>query len=343
MAEQPSWLDDALARAKTSAAQRAPDSISPMALSPAAPLAPSPATSQPAAAHLPKRRVLPRVLGAMVLLLMGAACGIAFRGRLPDLARWVPRTLAARHAEPPAAMPSPIPSPIAVPVRAPAAPAPIGAAKNDAPAAASADPVLVYEADDPAPAIVAKDAKASHRSRRSSPHPPARGVHAANPAPVTAAAASTPPEPDPTPAPAPAADPPASKSALDSALRAAAGSDAEPAAPAPPPAPAPAAPTPVAKASAPAADVPERPSGSAVTGALTPALSAARACIAATTEPSRAKITFGSDGSVQSVTATSPAGDDRTALDCLRRAFGGAHVPAFSQSSYSASVTLRPR
>jgi hypothetical protein len=136
-------------------------------------------------------------------------------------------------------------------------------------------------------------------------------------------------------APRTAAAPPTS--ALDSALRAAAG----------PPAPAAAA-APVAAASKTAASPtaegrPERPSGSAVTSALTQVLPAARACLVAGTDASRATVSFGSEGAVQKVDVIGPAAGDAKAASCLRAAFGRAHVPPFSQSSYSAAVNVRPR
>jgi hypothetical protein len=124
-------------------------------------------------------------------------------------------------------------------------------------------------------------------------------------------------------------------SALDAALRSAAG----PAAAAPPPAARASAP---AAAAAPSSDRPDRPSGSAVTSALTAALPSARACLSGS-DPSHARITFGSDGNVRSVELTGPAAGDAHATSCVRSAFGHAHVPPFGDSTYSAGVTVRPR
>jgi hypothetical protein len=80
-----------------------------------------------------------------------------------------------------------------------------------------------------------------------------------------------------------------------------------------------------------------------VTSALTTALGSARGCLASGDDPSRALVTFGSDGAVHKVDVTGPAASDSAATSCLRGAFGKAHVPAFSQSTYAAAVTVRPR
>ena len=60
------------------------------------------------------------------------------------------------------------------------------------------------------------------------------------------------------------------------------------------------------------------------------------------TEPSRALVTFGGDGAVLKIEVTGPAAANAKASQCVRGAFGRAHVPAFSQSTYSAGVTIRP-
>ncbi len=59
-------------------------------------------------------------------------------------------------------------------------------------------------------------------------------------------------------------------------------------------------------------------------------------------DPSRALVTFGSDGNVHKVDVSGPAGSDAKASQCLRSAFNHAHVPPFSASTYAAGVTVRP-
>jgi len=205
--------------------------------------------------------------------------------------------LAHAHGQAAARVP-PKPAPVAAHAEEPTPPA-------DVPPATQDDVAMTYEMDDPAP--------------------------------VTASAAKAPRPPAPVAARALPAAPGKPKSALDSALRAAAGNPAPTPAPPPPP-------VAVAKTAPPPGDNrPERPSGSAVTSALTQALPAARACVGTAGDPSRASITFSSDGSVQSVNVTGPAAGDPKAAQCLRKAFSGARLPPFSQGTYTAGVTVRPR
>ena len=77
--------------------------------------------------------------------------------------------------------------------------------------------------------------------------------------------------------------------------------------------------------------------------ALTEVLPNARRCVAAMSDASRALVTFGSEGSVRKVDVSGPAASDAKASQCLRSAFGRAHVPAFSASTYAAGVTVRPQ
>jgi hypothetical protein len=139
---------------------------------------------------------------------------------------------------------------------------------------------------------------------------------------------------------APAPPPPHVGSALDAALRAAAGpvavAAAAPANPAPAAVAAKTAPPPVADGR------PERPSGSAVTGTLNEVLGKARHCVEGMGDASRALVTFGSDGAVRKVDISGPAASDGKASQCLRGALSRAHVPPFSSASYAAGVTVRP-
>jgi len=80
-----------------------------------------------------------------------------------------------------------------------------------------------------------------------------------------------------------------------------------------------------------------------VTSTLTEVLNPARKCVAGMTDPSRALVTFGSDGAAHKIDLTGPAASDPTAVKCLKAAFSRAHVPPFSSASYAAGVTIRPQ
>ncbi len=90
-----------------------------------------------------------------------------------------------------------------------------------------------------------------------------------------------------------------------------------------------------------AGSVPQKPSQGAVTGAIGAALPAARACLKQDEPVSRAAVTFGSNGSVQSVIVTGNAAG-KPAEGCIKAALGKAKVPAFAMPTYSANVTVRP-
>jgi hypothetical protein len=322
MAQEPNWLEGALARAKVSAG----GSLAPPSVFAAGSIAPTISevgvgngTGDTERAHgVPRSRSLPLVLAcAGAGLLVAAACIFAVR-----MGHHGAPAQAAVQAVAVATVDAPVIPPVPAAVPAPATPDPV------APAAAAAAQVAAATPDEstaPEPT-----APTGHHGRHGRHGAEAR--IAAATAPVAAPVANT---PAPTPHGTPSA--PHAGSALDAALRAAAGPAA--ALPAADPAPAPAA----AKAPPPAAEGrPERPSGSAVTSALTEVLPAAKKCVAAMTDPSRALVTFGSEGKVQKVDVTGPAGSDPKATQCLRSAFGRAHVPAFSQASYAAGVTVRP-
>jgi hypothetical protein len=102
--------------------------------------------------------------------------------------------------------------------------------------------------------------------------------------------------------------------------------------------------TPIPAADSPqfaAGSVPQKPSQGAVTGAIGAALPAARACLQPDSPVSKAMITFGANGSVQSVTVSGAAAG-KPAEACIRNALSKAKVPPFAQPTYSASVTVRP-
>ena len=113
---------------------------------------------------------------------------------------------------------------------------------------------------------------------------------------------------------------------------------AAPAAAAPAAAPRAAAPAPVTPA---AAGVPETPSPGAIASALQANNRAAKACVKGQEGPSRANITFGSDGKVQSVAVSGPA-VGTPAEECIKQALQKASVGPFSRPSYSQSVIIRP-
>ena len=336
MAEQPNWLDDALARAKASAGT----SLAPPSFASLAPASIAPTMTElgdDPSRGAPRSRSLPLILtSAGAGLLVAGACVFALRMNRPPAAPPPAQAVAVAHVEAPA-----VPPPAAV--LPPAETAPAATTEPGAPVqagvaqvTATADPAPPPVAAEPEAAPVAPVSKHGHHGRHE-----ARATEA-RVAPVAAAPAAKEAEATPAPAPArPAPPPPHVGSALDAALRAAAG----PAAAAPPPPAADPTPPPAApRAAAPVADGrPERPSGSAVTSALTVVLPAARKCVAAMSDASRALVTFGSDGGVHKVDISGPAGSDPKATSCLRAAFGKAHVPPFSASSYAAGVTVRPQ
>jgi hypothetical protein len=87
--------------------------------------------------------------------------------------------------------------------------------------------------------------------------------------------------------------------------------------------------------------VPQKPSQGAVTGAIGANLPGARACLKPDDPVSRATITFGSAGTVTSVTVSGGAAG-KPAEACIKNALGKAKVPPFAQPTYSANVTVRP-
>jgi 2-oxoglutarate dehydrogenase E2 component (dihydrolipoamide succinyltransferase) len=149
-----------------------------------------------------------------------------------------------------------------------------------------------------------------------------------------AAKAAPPPAKDAPAAPAPAAN--------NTLLNMIAQSASTPAAPAAAPA-AEAAPVPAAAtvSAGSGSGLAPRPSQGQVTTALGAALPGARACLNDDDGVSRAHVVFGSDGAVQSVAVTGFA-TGKPAEGCIKTALGKAHVPAFAEASYGATVTVRP-
>jgi hypothetical protein len=329
MTEQPNWLDDALARAKVSAGTAAaPPSVMPVAL--------APASTADLGEDAPRKRrgSLPILLASTGAgLLVAAACVFAVRTHAFQVpAPAAPQVAAVAHVDAPATPPPPA-------AAAPAAAAPAATQPGAAQVTATAAPAAPAAAA-PAPRVAESEGPPVGRHWRHERRE-AR-VAETRVAPVAAKAeapAAPPPAEKHEAAPPP---PPAPKSALDAAIRGSVGNMPVPApAAAPAPAPAAAAPTPAPR---PSGDgVPERPSGSAVTGTLTEVLGKARKCVEGMSDASRALVTFGSDGNAHKIDVTGPAATDPKALQCLKGAFAKAHVPPFSSPTYSAGVTIRPQ
>ena len=89
-----------------------------------------------------------------------------------------------------------------------------------------------------------------------------------------------------------------------------------------------------------AGTVPQKPSQGAVTGALGSVLPGARACLGPDDPVSYASITFGSGGSVQSVSVSGGAAG-KPAESCIKGALGKAKIAAFAEPTYTARITVR--
>lgn len=87
--------------------------------------------------------------------------------------------------------------------------------------------------------------------------------------------------------------------------------------------------------------LPETPSQGAIAGAIGSVRDAARACVAGMDEPSRATITFASNGSVSNVSVGGAAAG-KPAAGCIQAALKRARVSPFKKSSFSVGVTVRP-
>lgn len=88
-------------------------------------------------------------------------------------------------------------------------------------------------------------------------------------------------------------------------------------------------------------NIPEQPSQGAAQSAVGSVIGGAKACVAGADDVSRANVTFGSNGSVSSVSVTGwAAAHGKTA--CVTSALKGAKVGPFSRPTYVIPVTLRP-
>jgi serine/threonine-protein kinase len=92
---------------------------------------------------------------------------------------------------------------------------------------------------------------------------------------------------------------------------------------------------------APTGPVSMRPGQGQVQAALVALLKSARACFNPGDPPSRATVTFQSDGSVKSV-AVSGFGAGKPQAACVQGMFGKARVDPFSDPTYSLPVTIQP-
>ncbi|MEZ4226618.1 MAG: hypothetical protein R3B13_37065 [Polyangiaceae bacterium] len=89
-------------------------------------------------------------------------------------------------------------------------------------------------------------------------------------------------------------------------------------------------------------DVPDKPSAGAVQAAVGSVLGSARACVAGHKEPSRATLTFGSEGRVSSVSVSGPAAGT-AAEGCIKSALSRARVQPFARPSFTVgSIIIRP-
>ena len=87
--------------------------------------------------------------------------------------------------------------------------------------------------------------------------------------------------------------------------------------------------------------IPDTPSQGAIQGALGSVKGAAKACVAGLDGPSRATITFSSNGSVSSV-SVSGAAAGTGAAGCIQSALRSARVGPFKRSSFTVGLTIRP-
>ena len=98
------------------------------------------------------------------------------------------------------------------------------------------------------------------------------------------------------------------------------------------------------KAAGPGVDpgsIPDSPSQGAIQGAIGSVKGAAKGCVAGMDEPSRATITFASNGTVSSVSVSGGAAG-KPAAGCIQSALKRARVGPFKRSSFTVGVTLRP-
>lgn len=91
----------------------------------------------------------------------------------------------------------------------------------------------------------------------------------------------------------------------------------------------------------PSSGLPDKPATGAVNAAIGSVMGAARTCVAGHMSPSTARIVFGSDGTVQSVTVSGAAAGTPAAT-CIESALKRARVQPFAAPSFGISTTIRP-
>lgn len=278
-----------------------------------------------AAAPAPQRRGAGRTI-AFVVALAAVAAGSFFAVRSLQHPGAASSSSTVAKAEAPAAQPQATGN-VAPPPLAPAADPgidPLSLPKKDLAAAVAHHAGRGFKASHNGQSLVAKaDPKASKDEEESESAPEPAAPKAPEARQAVAAA-----EPAPAAQPAPA-------NALLSSIKAATDSNAAPAAANDTPVPA------AAAVGGGAGGSMQRPSQGAVTGALGAVLPAARECLGEDDGVSRARVIFGSDGSVQSVSLTGFAAG-KPSEACIKGALSKAHVPPFAEASYGATVTVRP-
>lgn len=88
-------------------------------------------------------------------------------------------------------------------------------------------------------------------------------------------------------------------------------------------------------------NVPDQPPQGSVSAYVGSVMGRAKACVAGADEPSRATVTFGSNGAVQKVAVGGWAAG-KSAAGCIESALKGGKVDPFSKPTYSFGVTIRP-
>lgn len=88
-------------------------------------------------------------------------------------------------------------------------------------------------------------------------------------------------------------------------------------------------------------NLPDAPPQGSVTAAIGAVKGAAKGCVAGADDVSTALVTFGSSGSVQSVSVSGWAAG-KPAASCIQSALKGANVGPFSKPSFAVPVTIRP-
>jgi hypothetical protein len=95
------------------------------------------------------------------------------------------------------------------------------------------------------------------------------------------------------------------------------------------------------KPAAASGNVPEQPSQGNAQAAIRAVMPGAKACVAGAPEATSASVTFGSSGSVQSVSVGGWAAANGQA-GCVKSALQGARVAPFAKPTFTVPVTVRP-